>query len=133
MINLEQAVELVWDAFEDMMGGEIYVKKIPSMSILDIAKAVAPNAEQKIIGIRPGEKIHEQMIGVEDAPHTFAYPSYFKILPMIHGWSNDPQRIKGGIKVPDNFIYNSGTNDEWMSIDDLRIWIAANLSKLGNL
>ncbi len=133
MITLEQGVELVWHAFEDMSGGEIYVKKIPSMPIIDIAKAVAPNAKQKIIGIRPGEKIHEQMIGVEDAAHTFAYSNYFKILPMIHNWSTDPQRIKDGVKVPDNFIYNSGTNDEWMSIDDLRIWIEANHSKLGNI
>ncbi len=133
MITLEQGVELVWHAFEDMSGGEIYVKKIPSMPIIDIAKAVAPNAKQKIIGIRPGEKIHEQMIGVEDAAHTFAYSNYFKILPMIHNWSTDPQRIKDGVKVPGNFIYNSGTNDEWMSIDDLRIWIEANHSKLGNI
>ena len=72
MITLEQGVELVWHAFDDMQGGEIYVKKIPSMTILDIARAVAPEAEHKIIGIRPGEKIHEQMIGVEDAPNTLS-------------------------------------------------------------
>jgi FlaA1/EpsC-like NDP-sugar epimerase len=99
MITLEQGVELVWHAFEDMQGGEIYVKKIPSMSIGDIAKAVAPKANHKIIGIRPGEKIHEQMIGLEDAPNTYEYEEHYKILPMIHGWSLDASRIKDGTKV----------------------------------
>ena len=67
MISLEQGVELVWHAFDDMIGGEIYVKKIPSMKVTDIANVIAPDAEQKIIGIRPGEKLHEQMIGEEDS------------------------------------------------------------------
>ena len=71
MISLEQGVDLVCFALSDMHGGEIYVKKIPSMTITDIAAAVAPKAKQKIIGIRPGEKLHEQMIGIEDAVHTF--------------------------------------------------------------
>ena len=133
MITLEQGVELVWHAFDDMGGGEIYVKKIPSMSILDIAKAVAPDVEQKITGIRPGEKIHEQMIGLEDAPNTFAYSNYYKILPMIHNWSKDPNRIKEGIKVPHDFIYNSGTNSEWLSVEGLRDWIEANRNRVGKI
>ena len=133
MITLEQGVELVWHAFDDMSGGEIYVKKIPSMSILDIAKAVAPEAEQKIIGIRPGEKIHEQMIGLEDAPHTFAYRDHYKILPMIHNWSTDPERIKDGTPVPDNFTYNSGSNSEWMQVEGLRAWIEVNRSKFDKI
>ena len=123
MITLEQAVDLVWHSFEDMMGGEIYVKRIPSMSILDIAKAVSPEARHKIIGIRPGEKVHEQMIGIEDSPHTYAYPDYFKILPMIHGWSTDPSRIKTGEKVSENFQYTSELNDQWMSVEELQEWI----------
>lgn len=123
MITLEQGVELVWHAFEDMQGGEIYVKKIPSMTITDIARAVAPDAEQHIIGIRPGEKIHEQMIGLEDAPYTYAYEDHYKILPMIHNWSNDPSRIKDGVKVEDNFTYTSDNNHEWMSLETLREWI----------
>jgi UDP-N-acetylglucosamine 4,6-dehydratase len=131
MITLEQGVELVWHAFDDMQGGEIYVKKIPSMTILDIANAVAPEAEHRIIGIRPGEKIHEQMIGVEDAPNTFAYKSHFKILPMIHNWSSDPSRISDGIKVDGGFMYSSDNNTEWMSADALRNWIDANRSKVG--
>lgn len=133
MITLEQGVELVWHAFDDMSGGEIYVKKIPSMSIGDIANAVAPDAEQKIIGVRPGEKIHEQMIGVEDAPHTFAYPEHYKILPMIHDWSTDPSRIKDGVRVPDDFTYTSDGNNEWLSVESLRAWIKQNSSKVGKI
>jgi len=133
MITLEQGVELVWHAFDDMNGGEIYVKKIPSMSILDVARAVAPNAEQKIIGIRPGEKIHEQMIGLEDAPHTFAYAEHYKILPMIHNWSADPSRIKDGTKVPDDFTYTSDNNSEWMSVEELRAWIETNRRNVGKI
>lgn len=133
MITLEQGVELVWHAFDDMNGGEIYVKKIPSMSILDIANAVAPDAEQKTIGIRPGEKIHEQMIGLEDAPHTFAYADHYKILPMIHNWSADPTRIKDGTKVVDDFTYTSNNNSEWMPVEELRAWIDANWSKVGKI
>ena len=133
MITLEQGVELVWHAFDDMSGGEIYVKKIPSMSILDIANAVAPTAEQKIIGVRPGEKMHEQMIGLEDAPHTYAYANHYKILPMIHNWSSDPLRIKNGVKVDDNFTYTSDNNSEWRSMEELRVWIETNRSKIGKI
>ena len=131
MISLEEGVKLVWHAFEDMLGGEIYVKKIPSMTITDIAKAVAPASEKKIIGIRPGEKLHEQMIGVEDAPHTFEYDEYFKILPAIHNWSKDSKRIKNGKAVPENFIYSSDNNKEWMSAEELAVWIEENKDKIG--
>lgn len=131
MISLEQGVELVWHAFDDMHGGEIYVKKIPSMNILDIARAIEPNAKHKIIGVRPGEKIHEQMIGLEDAPHTYAYDNHYKILPAIHNWSTDESRIKAGVKVDDDFIYTSDNNEEWMPIDELRTWIEENHSKIG--
>jgi UDP-N-acetylglucosamine 4,6-dehydratase len=95
MITLEQGVDLVWHAFEDMVGGEIYVKKTPSMKVTDIALAVVPNARHENIGIRPGEKLHEQMISPEDAPHTYEYADHFKILPAIHNWSVDPARING--------------------------------------
>ena len=133
MITLEQGVELVWHAFDDMQGGEIYVKKIPSMSIGDIAKAVAPEASHKIIGIRPGEKIHEQMIGFEDAPNTYEYDEHYKILPMIHGWSLDATRIKDGTKVADGFTYTSENNVNWMPVEDLRGWIDSNKSKVGSI
>lgn len=131
MITLEQGVELVWRAFEDMQGGEIYVKKIPSMSILDIAQAVAPDAKHNFIGIRPGEKIHEQMIGLEDAPYTYAYTNHYKILPMIHNCSSDPLRIKDGTKVPEDFVYTSDNNQDWMPVQALADWIAANKGKIG--
>jgi len=133
MISLEEGVELVWHAFDDMQGGEIYVKKIPSMAITDIAKAVSQDAKHKIIGIRPGEKIHEQMIGLEDAPHTYEYDDHYKILPAIYNWSSDPKRNKGGIKVNEGFIYTSDKNDEWMSIEDLRQWIGANKGEIGKI
>ena len=133
MITLEQGVELVWHAFDDMQGGEIYVKKIPSMTILDIAKAVAPEAKHKIIGIRPGEKIHEQMIGLEDAPHTYEYEGHYKILPAIHNWSSDPTRINSGIKVDERFMYTSDNNTEWMSIETLREWIEIHRNKIGQV
>jgi len=131
MITLQQGVDLVWQAFEDMVGGEIYVKKIPSMNILDIAKAVNPLAKHRIIGIRPGEKLHEQMIGFEDAPYTYGYKDHYKILPMIHNWHNDPLRIKDGIKVANDFIYSSDNNVEWMSIEAHNQWINQKKPKTG--
>jgi UDP-N-acetylglucosamine 4,6-dehydratase len=131
MISLEQGVELVWHAFSDMQGGEIYVKRIPSMKVTDIAAAVSPNAAQEIVGIRPGEKLHEQMIGTEDALYAYEYRDYFKILPAIHNWSADPYRIKDGRKVAVGFVYASDSNTEWMSVADLRAWIDANASRIG--
>lgn len=133
MITLEEGVELVWHAFDDMQGGEIYVKKIPSMTILDIAKAVAPAAKHKIIGIRPGEKIHEQMIGLEDAAHTYEFEDHYKILPAIHNWSSDPSRINGGAKVEEGFIYTSDNNAKWMPVEALQTWIDAHRSKIGEI
>ena len=131
MISLEEGVELVWHAFNDMQGGEIYVKKIPSMKVTDIALAVNKNAKQEEIGIRPGEKLHEQMIGIEDAPYTFEYPSFFKILPSINDWSSDPNRIGVGNKVDSEFTYSSNTNNDWMNITELQAWIKNNKNKIG--
>jgi UDP-N-acetylglucosamine 4,6-dehydratase/5-epimerase len=131
MITLEEGVELVWSAFNDMSGGEIYVKKIPSMKVTDIALAVNKNAKQEEIGIRPGEKLHEQMIGIEDAPYTFEYPSFFKILPSINDWSSDPNRIGVGNKVDSEFTYSSNTNNDWMNITELQAWIKNNKNKIG--
>lgn len=131
MITLEQGVELVWKAFEDMVGGEIYVKKIPSMTVTDIAKAVAPEAEHEVIGIRPGEKLHEQMISTEDAHHTYEYADYYKILPLIYDWNEDPKRIGTGTKVAPDFTYCSDNNSEWMGIDTLQTWIKENQEKIG--
>ncbi len=133
MISLEQGVELVWHACEDMEGGEIYVKKIPSMNICDIATAVDKNAEQVEIGIRPGEKLHEQMIGVEDAHFTYEYPEHFKILPQICTWGNMESMIKGGTQVPAGFSYTSDNNKEWMTIPQLQDWIEKNRVKIGSI
>lgn len=133
MISLEEGVELVWHAFDDMEGGEIYVKKIPSMKVTDLARVVAPEATQKIVGIRPGEKLHEQMISAEDAYYTYEYPEHFKILPVINDWATCPTRIKDGVKVPEGFVYSSDNNTEWMSDQDLKDWIIANEDKIGSI
>ena len=133
MISLEEGVELVWHAFSDMKGGEIYVKKIPSMKMTDVASAVAAKAKQEEVGIRPGEKLHEQMIGAEDALYTYEYSDHFKILPSINEWANDPERIGSGIKVDQDFIYSSDSNKEWMTIETLRAWIESNMHKIGKI
>ncbi len=133
MISLEQGVELVWHAFEDMVGGEIYVKKIPSMKITDLARVVAPECQQKLVGIRPGEKLHEQMIGAEDSHYTYEYPEHFKILPTINNWAISPERIKDGKKVPEGFVYASDNNAEWMTDAQLQAWIDNNLEKIGSI
>ncbi len=133
MISLEQGVELVWHAFEDMVGGEIYVKKIPSMKVTDLARVVAPECKQEVVGIRPGEKLHEQMIGAEDAYYTYEYPEHFKILPAINEWGTSPERIKDGKKVPEGFVYASDNNAEWMTDAELRAWIDVNREKIGSI
>lgn len=133
MISLEQAVELVWHSFGDMVGGEIYVKKIPSMKVVDLARTLAPDAEFDFIGIRPGEKMHEQMIGYEDAPFTFEYSEHYKILPSIHSWGVDPNRISDGKKVSSDFTYTSDNNSEWMSPNEFKLWLEANKSSIGKI
>ncbi len=133
MIYLEEGVELVWHAFGDMKGGEIYVKKIPSMKVTDIALAVNEQAKQEEIGIRPGEKLHEQMIGKEDALYTFEYPGHYKILPSINDWSMDSERIADGVKVDPDFKYSSDNNKEWMEVSDLKAWIEKNHDKIGSI
>jgi len=133
MISLEEGVELVWHAFYDMVGGEIYVKKIPSMKVTDVAYAVNDKAKQEEVGIRPGEKLHEQMIGIEDALYTYEYPGHFKILPSINDWSKDETRIGNGTRVPEDFVYTSDNNEEWMEISELQQWIEKNKEKIGNI
>lgn len=133
MITLEQGVELVWHAFDDMEGGEIYVEKIPSMKVTDIARVLAPEARHEIIGIRPGEKLHEQMVGLEDAFYTYEYDSYFKILPQINNWANCADRIKDGVKVAEDFVYSSDKNPEWMDEDTLLSWVERNYSSIGKI
>lgn len=133
MITLEQGVNLVWHAFTDMLGGEIYVKKIPSMKVTDVALAIAPEGRHQIVGIRPGEKLHEQMIGSEDAPHTYEYDQYYKVLPAIHNWSQDPARIKDGSLVAPDFTYCSDNNTDWMTVANLQTWIDSNREQIGKI
>ena len=126
MITLKEGINLVLKAISESIGGEIFVKKIPSMRVVDIAAAIDPKAKLNIIGVRPGEKVHEQMIGIEDAPYTYEYDSYYKILPAIHNWHMDKRRIGEGKKVEPTFSYTSQNNAEWMSEEQLKEWIAEN-------
>ena len=133
MISLEECVKLVWQVFSDMKGGEIYVKKIPSMKVTDIAEVISPKSNFKIIGILPGEKLHEQMISAEDSYSTFEYDNYYKILPQINEWMLDKKRIKNGKKVLENFVYASNTNKEWMTKTTLKKWIDKYRSVIGKI
>jgi UDP-N-acetylglucosamine 4,6-dehydratase (inverting) len=131
MITLEQGIELVWHAFDDMEGGETYVKKIPSMKVVDLARSIAPDATLDFVGIRPGEKLHEQMISEEDSAHTYEYTDHFKILPPINNWSSCGRRIKDGRKVADGFRYTSDNNCDWMTSGQLQAWVQKNAQKIG--
>ena len=133
MISLDQGVDLVWHAFKDMCGGEIYVKKIPSIKVTDIAEVIAPKMRKKIIGIRPGEKLHEEMISREDSNYCYEYSKYYKILPQINNWNKDKKRIKSGKKVPEGFVYTSDNNSEWMKKSELKKWIDINRDYIGKI
>ena len=130
MMTVEQGVELVWFAFKDMVGGEIYVKKNPSVKIIDLAKVIAPKAKFKIIGSRPGEKLHEQMISSEDSLTTYEYKNFYKILPKIYNWSKNKKLIKFGKKVVHGFSYDSKNNFEWMKKSDIKKWLINNTYSL---
>ena len=116
-ITLEHGVQFVLDNLERMQGGEIFVPKIPSMNIMDLAKAVAPECQTKIVGIRPGEKLHEAMIMEDDARHTLEFDSYYTIYPEQLWWQMEG---KDGEKLPENFSYVSDKNTEWLTIDELK-------------
>jgi len=117
-LTLDQAVELVVNALCHMQGGEIFVPKIPSMKIMDLAKAVAPECKMEVIGIRPGEKLHEALIMEEEGRNTVAYNGMYVIMPNLSWWER--QNYKTGKKLPDDFVYTSNTNDEWLSVEDLK-------------
>jgi|TARA_B100000767_G_C19675603_1_gene497217 UDP-N-acetylglucosamine 4,6-dehydratase/5-epimerase len=125
MMTLEQAVKLVWKSLDDMKGGEMYVVKAPSMKIIDIIKSFSSKPKIKIIGIRPGEKIHEQMISLEESPYTYEYDEYFKILPQV---SDNYKKYKVTKKnlVKKNFFYRSDINKTWMEKTKLQKWIKKN-------
>ena len=115
MISLQQGVELVVTAFKESIGGEIFVKKIPSMKVIDIASSILGHDQKDIIGVRLGEKIHEQMISAEDSLTTYEYENFYKILPSINNWHKDKKRIKNGVKVCEGFTYSSDNNKDWMT------------------
>ncbi|HNP77301.1 MAG TPA: UDP-N-acetylglucosamine 4,6-dehydratase (inverting) [Cyclobacteriaceae bacterium] len=120
-ISLEDGVALVLFAYEHALGGEIFVPKIPSYKILELAEAIAPTCKREVVGIRPGEKIHEEMITESDSYYTADVGRYFVILPQSPTWSYDDYFIKRKAKrVPEGFTYNSGANDEWLGKEDLR-------------
>jgi UDP-N-acetylglucosamine 4,6-dehydratase len=120
LISIEDAVKLVWFATKDSLGGEIYVKKIPSIKIIDLTKVIDPRRKVKVVGIRPGEKLHEEMISIEDAYTTYEYNDYFKILPQINNAFFDKKRIKNGKRVSENFNYKSDLNKEWIKLSKLK-------------
>lgn len=117
-ITLDQGVQFVLDSLERMHGGEIFVPKIPSMSIMDLAKAIAPDCKLEIMGIRPGEKLHEAMIMEDDARHTREFDTYYVIQPQFSWWSRD--YVTEGKSLPDGFSYTSDNNTDWLTIDDLK-------------
>jgi len=120
-ITLEQGVDFVLASLERMRGGEIFVPKIPSMRVTDLARAIAPECEIKIVGIRPGEKLHEVMVPEDDAHHTLEYDDHFAILPTFHEWSAEVYIAKNGGKLcPDDFRYSSDTNTRWLAAEELR-------------
>lgn len=121
-LKLESAVWMVLNAFEKMRGGELYVKKIPSMRMPDLAKAVAPELKTHECGIRPGEKIHEQMISVEDARNTVEFDDYYVIQPSADWWTARAKDF-GGKPVAHDFSYDSGNNTQWLSVDDMKVLI----------
>ena len=129
MITLEEGINLVLEAFNDMVGGEIYVKKILYESFRYCSK-YRSSSFLKFIGVRPGEKIHEQMISIEDAPYTFEYQKYFKILPAINNWFKDINRIKDGKLVSNQFSYSSDKNNEWMKDEVFKFWLNSNWDKI---
>lgn len=116
-ITLEQGIQFVIDSLGRMNGGELFVPKIASMKIIDLAKAIGPECDIEIVGIRPGEKLHETMITVDDSRHTFEYDDYYVIAPEFSWWT--VEKLEGKT-LPDGFEYNSAINDRWLTVDELR-------------
>jgi UDP-N-acetylglucosamine 4,6-dehydratase/5-epimerase len=133
MITLQEGIDLVVKALETSQGNEILVKKIASMGILDIAEAVDPGGMREITGRRPGEKLHEQMISVEDAYTTLEFTDHYRIVGAFGPSSWDSLLAQGGRPVPEGFTYTSDTNPERMSVEELRAWISANRELVGGV
>jgi UDP-N-acetylglucosamine 4,6-dehydratase len=121
-ITLEQGVRFVMANLERMHGGELFVPKIPSMRVVELARAMAPDARIEIVGIRPGEKLHEEMISTHDSRATRDMGDYYVIQPEFEWWSRE--RLEGGTPVPEGFSYSSDTNTRWLELDELRAMVA---------
>lgn len=120
-ITLEEGVDMVLHAMDQAWGGEIFVPKIPSYKVTDVAKAIAPACEQEIIGIRPGEKIHEEMITPSDAFYTYDLGRYYVVLPSTPNWKlADFKKEFNAVAVPEGFHYHSGNNQEWIGVEEIR-------------
>ncbi|MBJ7417870.1 MAG: polysaccharide biosynthesis protein, partial [Niveispirillum sp.] len=119
-ITLNKGVDFVATSFAMMQGGEIFVPKIPSMRIVDLAHTMAPTLPHRIVGIRPGEKLHEIMITEDDARQTVELPDRYIIEPAFKWWDRGPYAKQGATPVPDGFSYRSDTNPEWLSEDAMR-------------
>lgn len=119
-ITLDDAVNMVWHAFQESQGGELYIPKIPTMAITDLAAVLAPEAKTQIIGIRPGEKLHEVMVSEDDSRYTYDMDKYYAILPAINDWHADNRWNASGQLVEKNFRYSSDTNADRLSRSDLK-------------
>lgn len=120
-ISLKGGVDMVMHALKHAWGGELFVPKIPSYRITDVAEAIGPECEKPVIGVRPGEKIHEEMITPSDSFYTYDLGKYYSILPVTHQWKlNDYIKEFNAVRVPQGFSYNSGENMEWETVDSLR-------------
>ena len=123
LITLPEAVNTVIYAFKEMVGSEIFVRKITSIKITDLASSIAPDCSLKEIGLRPGEKLHEQLISADESAFTYEFKDYFKILSPLNGWDSCKKRIKSGEKVEDGFIYTSDRNNDWLKNGSLEKWL----------
>ena len=123
-ITLSEAVDFVITSAEQMAGGEIFIPKIPSVRITDLASAIAPDARQDIVGIRPGEKLHEQLLMSDEARHTIDLGDRYAVLPEFHSWTTAD--LPSGDVLPDGFVYSSDQNDAWLGPDDLASYIEPN-------
>ncbi len=123
LITLSEAVKTVEHAFKEMVGSEIFVKKIPSVKIVDLAKVIGPECKIEEIGMRPGEKLHEQLISSDEASHTYEFDEYYKILSPLNSWDSCSRRIKGGKKVGEGFVYTSDQNNSWLQDVKLKEWL----------
>ncbi|NFN86289.1 UDP-N-acetylglucosamine 4,6-dehydratase (inverting) [Clostridium sporogenes] len=128
-ITLEQGVDLVLKALKESKGGETYISKIPSFKITDLAKAMLPDCKLKEVGIREGEKLHEAMVTKDDSRYTYEYPGHYIVYPYFDWWSSGKYLTPGGIIIDEGFEYNSGTNTQWLEVDNLK----EELVKLGVL